>query len=125
MKVHWLDEPEQHDYTAALSFLSLRFPIERAADLVHELRAAPVQQWKAKDILRASGLQKLDRHNSHVAHNLKKIEDGKKLSPILLVRTQTTLLIADGYHRTCTIHLFDEDEPIPAKIAGEGDDQLR
>ncbi|TGB34409.1 hypothetical protein [Burkholderia thailandensis] len=119
MKIHWLDEPEQHDYTAALSYLSLHFPLEHAAELVHALRAAPVREWKAKDVIRASGLEVLDEHNSHVAHNLKKIEDGKKLSPILLARVDGRLLIADGFHRACTIYLRDEDAPIPAKIAGD------
>lgn len=119
MKIHWLDEPEQHDYSAALSYLSLHFSIERTAMLVHELRAAPVREWKAKDVIRASGLEVLSEHNSHIMHNLKKIEDGKKLSPILLVRTGGKLLIADGFHRACTIYLRDEDAPIPAKIAGD------
>lgn len=119
-KIEWLDEPEQHDYTAALSCLSLPFPVKRAADLVHELRAAPIEHWKAKDILRMSGEEKLDERNSHVAHNLKKIDNGKKLSPVLLVRTGEKLLIADGYHRVCTVYLHDEDALIPAKIAGTG-----
>lgn len=119
MKIHWLDEPEQHDYMAALSYLSLHFSLERSAELVHVLRAAPVREWKAKDVIRAAGLEVLNEHNSHVAHNLKKIEDGRKLSPILLVRTPEKLLIADGFHRACTVYLRDEDAPIPAKIAGE------
>jgi hypothetical protein len=123
--IHWLDEPEQHDYTAALSFLSLHFSVECAADLVHELRAAPVCQWAAKDIIRASGLEVLGKHNSHVERNLRKIQDGKKLSPILLVRTADRLLIADGYHRACTVYLYGEDDPVAAKIAGEGHEQLR
>ena len=117
--IKWLDEPEQHDYGAALSYLSLYFPITVAGDMVHELRAAPVQEWKAKDIIRASGLAVLDKHNSHVEHNMKRIHEGHKLSPILLVRTPEKLLIADGFHRACTIYLYDEDQSIPAKIAGE------
>lgn len=119
-EIKWLDEPEQHDYMAALSVLSLEFSLERSADLVHELRAAPVQEWKAKDIIRMSDETILDRHNSHVQHNFKKIKEGKALSPILLVRTEHGLLIADGYHRACSVYLFDEDEPVKAKIAGEG-----
>lgn len=117
--IKWLDEPEPHDYTAALSYLSLHFPIKRAGDLVHALRIARVEQWKAKDIIRASGLDVLDEKNSHVEHNLEKIDDDKKLSPILLVRTPEKLLIADGFHRACAVYLFDEDQPIQAKIAGE------
>lgn len=118
-KIEWLDQPEPHDYTAALSYLSLYFPMRQAGDLVHSLRLARVEQWKAKDIIRASGLDVLDEKNSHVEHNLEKIDDGKKLSPILLVRTPEKLLIADGFHRACAVYLFDEDQAIPAKIAGE------
>lgn len=118
MKIHWMDEPESHDYTAALSYLSLYFPLEKAGEFVHALHAAPVEQWKAKDIIRASGLAVLDKHNSHIEHNFRRIAEGKKLSPILLVRTPDRVLIVDGFHRACTIYHYDEDQPIPAKIAG-------
>lgn len=42
--------------------------------------------FKAKDILRASGLSLLGVSNSHVERNKEKIEDGHTLSPLLLVR---------------------------------------
>jgi hypothetical protein len=116
-KIEWLDEPEQHDYTAALSYLSLHYPIQASGGLVHALRHAEVEEFKAKDIFRASGLPLLDENNSHVEHNLEKIEDGKKLSPILLVRG-AQLVIADGYHRVCAVYLHDEDALIPCKIVG-------
>lgn len=115
-EIHWLDEPEQHDFTAALSYLSLHFPIQVASDYVHALRLAEADQFKAKDIARASGLPMLDEKNSHVERSLEKIEDGKKLSPILLVRTPERLLIADGYHRVSAVHLHDEDALIPCRI---------
>jgi disulfide oxidoreductase YuzD len=114
--IKWLDEPEHHDYTAALSYLSLHFPMQTAGDYVHALRLAEPEQFKAKDIARASGLPILDEKNSHVEHVLEKIEDGKKLSPILLVRMPEKLLIADGYHRVSAVHLHDEDSLIPCRI---------
>jgi hypothetical protein len=55
-----------------------------------------------------------------VQHNFKKIREGKPLSPILLVRTERGLLIADGYHRACSVYLLDEDQFVKAKIAGDG-----
>ncbi|MCP3709720.1 hypothetical protein M3I54_22515 [Paraburkholderia sp. CNPSo 3274] len=119
-EIKWLDEPEPHDYQAALSVLSLPYSLEHAGLLVHSLRAAPVEEWKAKDIVRMADEIILDRHNSHVQHNFKKIREGKALSPILLVRTEHGLLIADGFHRACSVYLFDEDQPVKAKIAGEG-----
>lgn len=117
-EIKWLDEPEQHDYQAALSYLSLYYSVERCGEIVSALRAAPMGSFAAKDVIRASGLAPLDKHNSHVAHNLQKIHDGKKMSPILLVRAGEKLLIADGFHRACTIYGLDEDAEIPAKIAG-------
>lgn len=115
-EIKWMTEPESHDYMAALSYLSLHFPIQTAGDYVHALRLAETVEFKAKDIARASGLKMLDEKNSHVEHNLEKIEDGKKLSPILLVRMGEKLLIADGYHRVSAVHLHDEDSPIPCRI---------
>lgn len=117
-KIEWLKQPEQHDYTAALSYLSLHYPIQTAGDIVHRLRAAPISEFKAKDIFRASGLPLLGISNSHVEHNIEKIEDGEDLSPILLVRS-SDLVIADGYHRVCAVYSYNEDALIPCKITGE------
>lgn len=116
-KIEWLDEPEQHDYHAALSYLSLHYPIKASGDLVHRLRSAGMSEFKAKDILRASGLHLLPETNSHIERNLEKIEDGKKLSPILLVRGDR-LVVADGFHRLCAVYMHDEDAMIPCKITG-------
>lgn len=122
-KIKWLDAPEQHDYTAAFSVLSLPFSFRRAGELVHDLHLAHVEEWKAKDIIRMSGERVLDRKNSHVQHNFKKFREGKPLSPILLVRTPdgpNEIMIADGYHRACSVYLHDEDEIVKAKIVGDG-----
>jgi hypothetical protein len=73
--------------------------------------------FKAKDIFRASGLSLLGVSNSHVKKDRKKIRAGKKLSPLLLVRSQAKVIIADGYHRLCSVYSFDEDADIPCKIA--------
>lgn len=113
--IKWLEFPEEHDYPAALSYLTLHFNEEIAASLVERLRAAPVVHFAAKDILRASGLRPLDASNAHVQHNRDKVHQGKELSPVLLVRSDR-LLIADGFHRCCAIHLIDEDASIPCKI---------
>ena len=85
-KEHWKSEPEEHDYPAAASYLSLLLPQPSVDALVTELRAAPIGQWKAKDILRASGLALLPADDPHVSSDLKKVKDGEKLSPVLLVR---------------------------------------
>jgi hypothetical protein len=118
--VNWADEPEEHDYPAAASYLALIAPIEAVADVITALQDAPVVAIKAKDVVRAAHLPMLKEDNFHVARDLKKIKDGKALSPILLVRgsgkTGTHLVIADGYHRACAVYWNGEDDDIHAKI---------
>src|SRR6516225_5917151 len=89
-KIQWLDQPEDHDYPAAESYLSLLYDEKTAAAYAAKLRKAPVSGFKAKDIFRASGLSLLGVSNSHVEKDRKKIHDGRKLSPLLLVRASTT-----------------------------------
>ena len=115
---NWLPQPELHNYPAAQSYLSLVFPPAQAARLARRLRAAPVVQFKAKDIFRASGLSLLGISNSHVKRDQKKIAEGEALSPLLLVRDSThgRVVIADGYHRLCAIYSFAEDAVIRCKI---------
>jgi hypothetical protein len=116
--VKWLDQPEDHDYDAAKSYLSLIFPAAQVARLVKQLRGARRIQFKAKDIFRASGLSLLGISNAHVERDRRKIASGTKLSPLLLVRDRRhgRVIIADGYHRLCAVYGYDEDAIIPCRI---------
>jgi hypothetical protein len=116
--IQWLEEPEDHDYPAAESYLSLHYEEKVAATFATKLRRASISQFKAKDIFRASGLSLLGVSNSHVEKDRKKIHDGRKLSPLLLVREteRGRVIIADGYHRLCAVYSVDEDAMIPCKI---------
>jgi hypothetical protein len=117
--MNWLDDPEEHDYPAAENYLSLLTDDETAYRLSEMLEAASTVHFKAKDILRASGLPLLDIGNKHVKKDLDKVHDGKKLSPILLVKDSTIrhpLIIADGYHRVCASYYLDENTDIPCRI---------
>ena len=120
MAVRWLDEPEAHDYDAAAEYLSMLGEADAVAKTVAQLRIATPVKRKAKDILRAARLSLLPQNNPHVRSDLGKISDGKKLSPILLVRGSTErsapLEIADGYHRVCASYLTDENTPIPCRL---------
>ena len=116
VEIRWYDEPEDHDYPAAQAYLSLLYEEKAAAAYVAKLRLAPVSQFKSKDIFRASGLSLLGVSNSHVENDRKKIHDGRKLSPLLLVRGNARVIIADGYHRLCAVYSIDEDATIPCKI---------
>lgn len=114
----WLPAPEDHDYPAAASYLSLLFPPKKVSRLVKALRNSKIRAFKAKDIFRASGLSLLGISNSHVDKDRKKIQKGRALSPLLLVRNKETgkVIVADGYHRLCALYGYDEDAIIPCKI---------
>lgn len=117
-EIQWLAKPEDHDYPAAQSFLNLIYNDKQVGLFITALKAAPVVQFKAKDIFRASGLSLLGTSNSHVEKDREKISAGKQLSPILLLRDTNNgkTVIADGYHRLCAVYSFDEDALIPCKI---------
>ena len=117
-KIRWRKEPEEHDYPAAESYLSLIYDKPTVKRLIGKLRSARVTGFKSKDIFRASGLSLLGVSNSHVEKDRKKILKGRKLSPLLLVRDAANgkVVIADGYHRMCAIYSFDEDVEIACKI---------
>ena len=118
LKERWLDEPNEDDYAAAESFLTLIHDEQSTVKFVKKLRKAEVLRFKAKDIFRASGLPLLGTNSSHVKADQKRIVAGKKLSPLLLVRQASSgkVIIADGYHRMCAVYSLDEDASIPCKI---------
>jgi hypothetical protein len=120
MAVKWLDDPEDHDYEAAADYLSLISEAEAVAATVDALKSAPTSQRKAKDVLRAASLELLPATNPRVKTDLGRIDAGKKLSPVLLVRGKAldgvALQIADGYHRVCASYLTDENTPIPCRL---------
>jgi hypothetical protein len=120
MAVKWLDEPEAHDYDAAAAYLSMLAEKDAVDKTVAALKTAKPVYQKAKDILRAADLTLLPESNTHVRADLGKISDGRKLSPILLVRGSAVggypLQIADGYHRVCASRLTDENTNIPCHL---------
>ena len=117
-EIKWLRNPEDHNYPAAESYLSLIYRKDQVAKMIAKLKNAPIVQFKAKDIFRASQLSLLGMSNSHVEKDRKKIRSGKALAPLLLVRDEQNgkAVIADGYHRLCAIYEFDEDAWIQCKI---------
>jgi hypothetical protein len=117
-QIKWLKKPQEHDFPAALSYLTLIYEPEEAQHLTNRLKKSAVVFFKAKDIFRASGLSLLGVSNLHVQKDRKKIKKEIALSPILLVRdTQNRkVIIADGYHRLCAVYSVDEDAVIPCVI---------
>jgi hypothetical protein len=120
--VSWNSAPDDHDYPAAASYLSLLATGADLDELIRRLKAAEVSYFKAKDMLRASRLALLPIDNPHVGSDLKKIKKGKSLSPVLLVRGDLAhgldMQIADGYHRVCASYHTDENTDIPCRIVG-------
>ena len=118
--VAWKNEPDDHDYPAAASYLSLIAAPAEVDALVKALQDAPLVHQKAKDILRASTLPLLPVDNPHVAVDLAKVKKGKALSPVLVVRGDLTRglpsQIADGYHRVCASYHTDENTDIPCRL---------
>lgn len=117
---HWQDQPEEHDFPAAADYLSLVAPAGEVAKVVEALKSAQTEHRKAKDLLRASRLSLLPAENVHVKKDLAKVDAGKALSPVLLVRGRgdkgTPLTVADGYHRICASHHLDEDADVPCRL---------
>lgn len=118
---HWKEQPDDHDYPAAESYLNLVMTPAQARSMTARLRKMPIGHFKAKDLLRASGLPLLESDNVHVAKDLGKVKAGSLLSPVLLVRgslrAHVPLTVADGYHRICASYHIDEDADIPCRIA--------
>lgn len=121
-RVIWARNPASEDFAAARSYLSLITAPTRVRALVARLRRAKAVDHPAKDLLRASGLPLLPEDDEHVATDLKRINKGKALSPVLLVQGDLSrgvpLTVADGYHRICASYYIDENAVIPCRIVG-------
>lgn len=118
MKIHWLSDLEEHDIAAAETYLSLVLYPEDVSAVVTEFEDFTIQtrEFKARDILRASGLTFMHKGDIRVHTDCDRISKGVELSPILLVLAHDRLHIADGYYRLCAVYSIDEDAEIPCKI---------
>lgn len=112
----WKDRPDEHDFAAARSYLSLLLEPAQAKRVARALeRQEELAHFLAKDILRASGLALLPAEDPEVAKDLAKVHAATPLSPVLLVRG-TPLWVADGYHRVCASYHVTENAPVPCRI---------
>jgi hypothetical protein len=110
--LRWKRDVAEHDYTAASSYLSIRFGQDHADRVAAKLRKLPVTTRRANDILRATGREPLPLTDPGVLNDLKKVLGGEKLSPILVAEGD----IADGYHRVSLAYAIDPFADIPLKI---------
>jgi hypothetical protein len=116
--IRWLADPEQKDFAAAQSFMSMLVSPASLAEVMEKLLGAPLGHWAAKDILRAAGLPALKpKQSAEVAEKLAKIKHAIPISPILAVSgLRDFLVIADGYHRVSAAYRIDEDSLVPGRL---------
>jgi len=116
----WKSDPDDHDYPAARSFLSLLTTAAEAKKVAEQLKKCPIELHPAKDVLRAADLPLLPKSDPSVARDLAKITAGDRLSPVLVVRGDGAkgirAVIADGYHRVCASYHLSENEQIPCRL---------
>ncbi len=119
-KVIWKDVPDDHDYPAAVSYLSLCADTDTAKQLAEKLKTAEIVLHPAKDLLRSTGLTLLPANDPAVVRDLQKVAQGQLLSPVLIVRgvlgKGVPAVIADGFHRVCASYHLSENEQIPCRI---------
>lgn len=116
MEIQWKADVDDHDYGAAEDYLTLLLNQKTAVAVVKGLRKAPLVKRRVNDILRASHREPLPSLDPGVARNALKVNDGKKLSPILVVSFEFGGDIADGYHRASLAYLLDPFAYIPLKL---------
>ena len=112
-KLEWAEKGEDEDFDAAEKYLSLLCSDTKAAALIRSLRNSKLVKHAANDLLRAADLPLLPSEEAHVSDDLKRIQKGKALPPVLLVRGDMAaglrLIVADGYHRICAVCYFDDN----------------
>jgi hypothetical protein len=120
-ELNWSESEEDADFDAAFKYLSLLCSDRKAHALVKSLRGSKLLEHAAKDLLRAAQLPLLPRDEPHVDDDLKRIQKGKPLAPVLLVRgdmgDRLPLMVADGYHRICAVVYFDQSAPVRCRVA--------
>jgi hypothetical protein len=111
--LHWCATVAEHDYDAAVDYLSLKRSPSDTQALRSQLRKSPVESRRANDILRACNLPALPMTDPGVMGALRKVLSGKELSPVLIAGGD----IADGYHRVSLAYALDPFDNVPCKLA--------
>ncbi|MFZ0664595.1 MAG: hypothetical protein WAM97_02500 [Acidimicrobiales bacterium] len=114
--LRWLDDVAEHDFDAALAYLSLKFDEKRAAASVGSLRKAKITSRRANDILRACNLTALSLDDPGVRRDLLNAASGNRLSPVLVVSSGEGGDIADGYHRVSLAYHLNPFGDVPLRI---------
>jgi len=114
--ISWLKEVADHDYEAAVSYLSLKYGNKQAGLIAGRIKKASLTMRRANDILRATGLPALPLSDPGVRRDLMKLLNGEKLSPVLVYDQDPGGDIADGYHRVSLAYNIDPFMDVPLKM---------
>jgi hypothetical protein len=112
----WLADVADHDYDAAINYLSLKTDDKRAAEAVDRMKKGKLTSRRANDILRATGLTALPLTDPGVKKDLLKLLSGEKLSPVLVSDQKPSADIADGYHRVSLAYNIDPFMMVPLRM---------
>ena len=116
VQIKWAAEVADHDYAAAEAYLSLKLSEDAVAKAVQQLRKAQLTTRRANDILRAAGLAPAPLEDPGVMKDLIKAVEGKRLSPVLVLRDKKGADIADGFHRVSLVYRLDPYAVVPLKL---------
>jgi hypothetical protein len=117
-RILWLDEVKDHDFTAALNYLSLLLDEDRASAAVHDLKRGKVVKRRANDVLRACRREPLSERDPGVVREAGKVTARRKLAPLLVVSFEDVGAdIVDGYHRLSLAYSRDPFEAVPLVVA--------
>lgn len=119
-QIKWKKAATKKDIEAAKEYLTLVLNQKTVATAIEKLEKhrESIEQFKAKDVLRASQTQLLPETNEDVRAEFVKILKEIPLVPILLVRKNDRLFIADGYHRTCAAYYLDKETEVHCVLVG-------
>jgi hypothetical protein len=119
-EIKWAPKVTKKDIAAAKEYLKLVLntkAVDAAAEKLEKHRDF-IEQFKAKDVLRASQTQLLPETNEDVRAEFVKILKEIPLVPVLLVRKNDKLFIADGYHRTCAAYYLNKESEVHCVLVG-------
>jgi hypothetical protein len=119
-EIKWKPAATEKDIAAAKEYLTLVFKPQDVDAAIGKLskRRKIIEEFKAKDILRAAEMQLLPETNEDVRDEFRKIVKRTPFVPIILVRKGHRLFIADGYHRTCAAYYLNKDSEVHCVLAG-------
>ena len=98
---------------SVFNFTSLIYGEEVAQLIVDEVGNVTPQECSVKDILRACNIPVIDDDHPSLDRMYKKIDKGKAMRPVVIVRgTPTGTLLADGLHKCLALNALDNKTPV-------------